>query len=131
MATIQLELSRDHLLQAIEQLDADDLTDLVSDVLHLRARRYAPILDNDESELFLLINQRLTAAQQAWRAELLDKLDEGTLTEIEHQELIQLNDETEILNAQRVEALSELAALRRITLPQLMHDLGLDTSANA
>ena len=131
MTTIQLEVSRDHLLQAIEQLDKDELSDLVAELLHLRARRYAPILSHEESELFQRINQWLTVAEQQQRARLQQKLEEETLTLSEHQELMQLNDKAEWLNVQRVEALTQLAALRQITLPQLMQNLGLEATVNA
>lgn len=44
---------------------------------------------------------------------------------------MQLNDKTEWLNAQRVEALAGLAALRQTTLPQLMRSSGLETPTDA
>lgn len=131
MTTIQLEVSRDHLLQAIEQLETDDLAELVTELLNLRARRYAPILSHQETELFERINQWLTAEEQQQRARLQQKLEDETLTAAEHRELIQLNDKAERLNAQRIEALAQLAVLRQTTLPQLMYSLGLETPADA
>lgn len=131
MTTIQLEMSRDHLLQAIEQLDSDELADLVAELLNLRARRYAPILSHKETELFQRINQWLTVEEQQQRARLQQKLEDETLTLSEHQELMQLNDKAEWLNAQRVEALAQLAALRQTTLPQLIQNLGLAATVNA
>jgi hypothetical protein len=86
MTTIQLEVSRDTLLQAIEQLNADELSDLVSDLLYLRARRHAPVLSNQEAELFHRINRWLTAEEQTRRSELQRKLEAETLTEREHQD---------------------------------------------
>ena len=127
MAMIQLEVSQEKLLQAIEQLDTDELADLVTGVLTLRARRYAPILSHQETELFQRINRRLSTEDQQKRSYLQQKLEEETLSTDEHQELTQLNDEAERLNVLRVEALAQLAALRQTTLPQLMHDLGLET----
>jgi hypothetical protein len=131
MTTIQLEVSRDTLLQAIEQLDSDELSDLVSDLLYLRARRHAPVLSNQEAELFRRINRWLTPEEQARRSELQGKLEAETLTEREHQALIQLNETAEMLNAERVEALAQLATLRQTTLDRLMQDLGIDLSAHA
>ncbi|HEX6386985.1 MAG TPA: hypothetical protein VF177_20165 [Anaerolineae bacterium] len=131
MTTIQLEVSRDHLLQAIEQLETDELAELVTELLNLRARRYAPVLSHQETELFQRINQWLTAEEQQRRARLQQELEDETLTAVEHQELIQLNDKAEWLNAQRVEALAQLAALRQTTLAQLMRSLGLETPADA
>lgn len=48
---------------------------------------------------------QLTAEEQQRRAALQQKLEDGTLTTEEHQELIQLNDWAEWLNVQRLEAL--------------------------
>jgi hypothetical protein len=42
-----------------------------------------------------------------------------------------LNETAEALNAERVEALAQLATLRQTTLDQLMQDLGIDLSAHA
>ena len=125
MATIQLEVSPDNILEALEQMENDELTDLVSKLLNVRASRYAPVLSNQETELFQHINQWLTTDEQLRRDELQQKLYEETLTDLEHQELIHLNDKAEWLNAQRVEALAQLATSRQITLPQLIQDLGL------
>lgn len=64
MMTIQLEVSRDHLLQAIGQLETEELAQLVAELLNLRARRYAPVLSHQATELFERINQWLTAEEQ-------------------------------------------------------------------
>lgn len=61
MPTIQLsqlsaEVSRDDILKAIDQLDEQELDELVSGVLKLRARRRAPALSKAESDLLLKIN---------------------------------------------------------------------------
>lgn len=131
MTTIQLEVSRDNLLQAVEQLETEELSDLLTDLLTLRARRHAPVLSYEETELFQRINQWLTSEEQGRRANLQQRLEDETLTEMEHQELIQLNEKAEWLIAQRVEALAQLATLRQTTLPQLIHDLGLEPPADA
>jgi hypothetical protein len=131
MTIIQLEVSRDNLLQAIEQLDTDELSDLVSDLLYLRARRHANVLSDREAELFQQINRWLTLEEQTRRNELQKKLEAKILTEREHQELMQLNEKAEMLNAERVEALAQLATIRQTTLDQLMHDLDIDLSAHA
>lgn len=131
MTTIQLEVSRDNLLQAVEQLETDELSDLLTDLLTLRARRHAPILSHEETELFQQINQWLTSEEQQQRASLQQSLEDESLNEVEHQQLIQLNEKAEWLNAQRVEALARLAMLRQTTLPQLIHDLGLEPAVDA
>ena len=127
MATIQLEISPKNLIEAVEQLEDDELSNFVKEVLHVRARRFAPVLNHQESELFQEINQWLTEEETQRRDKLLEKLDVETLTESEYKELLQLNDKVESLNVRRLEALVQLAVLRQTTLDQLMNDLGLNT----
>ena len=128
MTTVQVELSRHALLQAIKQFDRDELSTFVDDILALRAQSRAPVLGRDETELFQRINRWLSAEGQARRAILLEKLEDETLTEAEHAELLRLNEQAEMLNAQRIEALSQLATLRLTTLPQVMRDLGVGSA---
>jgi hypothetical protein len=56
---------------------------------------------------------------------LIQKRDAETLTPDEHQELIQLTQQVEVLNVERITHLSTLAKLRKTTLPQLIKDLQL------
>ncbi|MCI0397381.1 MAG: hypothetical protein L0322_20930 [Chloroflexi bacterium] len=57
--------------------------------------------------------------------ELVAKLRAETLTPKEHEELLQLTDQVEQFEAQRVKHLIELASLRHVSLEQLMTDLGI------
>lgn len=126
MATIQVQVSRDDLLRAIRQLDSAEFSGLVTDVLSLRAQRTAPVLSADEATLLQRINHRLPEEDQRRRAELQARLAAETLTAEEHTTLVQLNTAAEQLNAQRIEALAQLADLRRVSLRQIMQDLGLE-----
>lgn len=131
MPVIQVEarLSTDQLLEAADQMSAEELATFTRRVLELRARRAAPVLFEDESPLLERINRGLPAARHARYATLLGRRDAGTLTEAEHDELLALSDEQEALDADRMEALSELARLRRVSLAQAMTSLGLGSAA--
>ncbi len=63
------------------------------------------------------LHQRLTA--------LIQQRDTDRLTPTEQQELIQLTQQVEILNVDRITHLIELAKHRQTTLPQLIKDLNL------
>lgn len=52
-------------------------------------------------------------------------LEDETLTANEQQELVQITDQLEEANAQRIEALIQLAALRNMTLDAFMDEFGL------
>ena len=131
MATIQVQVSREELLQAIQQLDKTEFAGLVTEILSLRAQRAAPILSADETALLQRVNQRLTDADQRRRAQLLENLAAETLTAGGHTALIRLNAEAERLNAQRLEALVQMAALRQVSLRQVMQDSGLEPETHA
>jgi hypothetical protein len=62
---------------------------------------------------------------------LMGKRRAETLTETEHAELIRLTDESERLQAERIESLAELAHLRRISLAALAEDLSFQPRLNA
>ena len=53
------------------------------------------------------------------------KLSEETLTSNEHQELLALIDRIEEADAERVQALANLAELRNVSITALMDELGI------
>lgn len=113
------------LLEAVERMSPVELDRFAADVLSLRARRIARVLTPDESVLFERINDALP--QQEWEriASLRCRRDDETLSEAEYRELIDLEDRLELLNANRLEALAQLAALRGVTLEVVMNQLGI------
>jgi hypothetical protein len=127
MPTIQLQadLSSDDLLRAVGQLDSQELDDFVGRVLAIRAGRKSPSLAPEETSLLNRINQGLPPEQHTRYQELIAKRQAQTLTPEEHHELLQLTDQTELLEADRAAALVDLAQLRQVSLDHLMRDLGL------
>ncbi len=127
MPTIQLsaEVTRDDILKAIDQLDEQELDELVTGVLKLRARRRAPTLSKEESELLLRINEGLPKDLWDRYHALILKRDDETLRSDEYGELLKLSDQVEEYNAQRIGYLVELARLRGVSLDKLMDDLGI------
>ena len=68
---VDVQLSTRDLLQAAEQLDANELNTLVDALISLKARRHAPVLPQAEAELLQEINQGLPAGFQARYTELI------------------------------------------------------------
>jgi hypothetical protein len=132
MATLHIEaqLSSDDLLKAMEQLETPELERFVALLIDLKARRVAPSLSPRESELLAKINQGLPAPLADRYRNLIEKRRSFSLTEEELSELLRLTDDVELFDAKRVEYLSELARLRKISLPALMTQLGIQTPAN-
>jgi len=118
-------MSVDELLLKVDELDTAELDRLADRVHWLRARKKAPVLEPQETELLMQINRALPPESHHRYQTLAQKRDGETLTEEEHQELIQLSDRMELLGAQRIQALAQLADLRQISLLQVMEDLGV------
>jgi hypothetical protein len=133
MPTIQVEvqLSSAELLRSAEQLNPQELEEFVAHLLALQAERKAPRLPRAETELLEIINQATPAEAQRRFDELNRKRRSDGLTEAEQNELLPLIDQMEAFDLQRVQALSELAHLRRLSLKALMKELHIRTPAYA
>lgn len=129
MPTIQI--AADQLLEAARQLPPPEFNQLLESLLAWRGQlmNAAPRLSADETALLLKINQGFAPAPQQRYDELLEKRDARTLTPTEYQELLDLTDQVEAFNVERVQALADLARLRQVSLPEIMQQLGLDTPA--
>jgi hypothetical protein len=122
---VQAELSADDLLRAAEQLGPPELEQLVRGVLALKARRNSPCLGPAETELLGRINRGLPVSLQERYAELVARRQDQTLSAEEQDELLRLTDQVEMLEAERAEALMQLAQLRKQPLGALLEDLGI------
>ncbi|WP_427160782.1 STAS/SEC14 domain-containing protein [Aliinostoc sp. HNIBRCY26] len=127
---VEVNLSSEDLLKAVEQLNLSELEQFVSQVIALQAQRKATRLPQTEAELLLKINQGIPAHIQRDYEELAAKRDDEILTEDEHQQLLQLTQNIEQLQTQRIENLAELAKLRGISLVTLMKDLGIEVTGD-
>ena len=127
MPTIQIEaeLGQADLLRAVEQLNPAEFDQFVSQVLTLRARREAPSVSSSETELLLRINRGLPEELSQRYAVLLQKRSDHTPTPEEEAEIRELTDRVEQRQADRVQAMVDLAHIRGVTLTKLMSDLGI------
>ncbi len=133
MATLRVEteLPFDNLLKAVEQLSLTDLEQLMNQIVALQARRKAPCLTKDESELMLKISQSAPPDVRKRFAELVARRQEEKLTPDEHQELLRLNDLIEKSDAERMRHMLELARIRGVSLEVMMGELGMHPPAHA
>ena len=123
MPTIHIETEQ--LLHAALQLPRVELEQFVTRLLMLSIQQDTPHLTQAESELLLKINQGLPPATQQTLDELIAKRQTQTLTPEEHQELIRLTASIEQADAERLQYLLELAALRNLSLDALTRQLGI------
>lgn len=129
MITIQLQtqVSLETLLNSLKQLNSSELAQVASQTALLRAQQNSSHLGEIESELMTKIQSTAVPLQTQRRLHDLDaKSQRSGLSKVEQQELMQLVDEVEQLNANRVSLLLELANLRGISLHQIMTDLQIE-----
>lgn len=99
--------------------------DYVETVLARHFRRQAVTLPAEEAELLQQINRGLPV--EVWqRYEVLhDKIDDETISDAEHREFMNITNQIELADAERLRHLIQLAQLRNISLDALMDQLGL------
>lgn len=135
MPTIQItsrvELDFEEVLQGMAGLQMQDLERLVDRAIALQAQRRAPSLSRHETELLQKINAGLPAQVRQRYEELNVKLHEETVTPEEHRELLQLVEQVELADAERLRHLIELARLRNVSVEALMSQLDIRRPAYA
>jgi hypothetical protein len=120
---VEAQVSADQLLKAVAQMSSQDLEVFTNEVLKLRAQRQVSSLSIAESELLLKINQGISDGMQERFDELVAKRKNQILSEEELAELIQITEEIEQLDADRIQYLGELGRLRGRSLHEIMQDL--------
>jgi len=123
MPTIQIE--KEQLLNALLQLSRPELEEFVRELFSRKIREEVPCLSERETELLMAINQGLPADAQKRLNKLIKKRQSYTITEDELQELIQLTDQAEHFNVERLKHLVELSHIRNVPLDDLIQQLGL------
>ncbi|MFM9158477.1 MAG: STAS/SEC14 domain-containing protein, partial [Dolichospermum sp.] len=126
---VEVEFSSEDLLKAVGQLSQSDLRKFISQAIAIQAQRTTSSLMQRESELLLKINQGIPLDIQKDYNNLIAKRDAETLTNHEYKELLNLTQQIEKQQAQRIEYLAELASLRGISLNTLMENLGIPTQS--
>jgi hypothetical protein len=94
------------------------------------SRKKAPRLSKKETELFLKINRTMTEDQQKRYDQLTEKRLDGTLTRKERKELENLILEFERMGVARMQAVIELARLRKVAPDQLIKQLEIGSVVN-
>ncbi|MCI0665677.1 MAG: STAS/SEC14 domain-containing protein [Acidobacteria bacterium] len=125
MDNLQTSPSVNAILKTVRQMPIAELEQLVDQVIAIRAERVAPHLSADESALLARINQGLPIEDRDRMRALIEKRDAETITAEEWQEFAALTDRLELLHANRLAALAELAKLRGVTLDEVMSQLGI------
>lgn len=123
MPTVQIE--KEQLLDAVLQMQQEELEQFVSRALRLKAQRRTSVLPEREAALLMKINQGVPSSIQERLNTLIEKRRGGTINAKQLRELKKFTDHIENSDAKRLELLTELAHLRNIPLRRLIRQLGL------
>jgi hypothetical protein len=125
METPERNTPSEQILAEVARLSLPELEQLTDRVLVLRAERRAPHMSGDEAALLSRINRALPGEKKEGLRALLTGREAGDLSAAQYERLAELTDELEMLQADRLAALSELARLRGATLQDVMRQLGI------
>ena len=123
--TSQIEIDLDEVFKSVAQLEPNELEQVVNQLIALQARQRAASLSTTETDLLQHINQGLPPTIRPRYEELNAKLHEETITPAEHEELLQLSDQIEQADAERLRHLIALAQLRQVSIDTLMDQIGI------
>jgi hypothetical protein len=105
-------LPNDKLPQAVELLESLSQSPQVDPT----------VIPSEEMPLLQTINRRLPATEQQRLDYLRRRLEAETITEPERQELLKSSDRLEQQDAERAEALFQLAQLRKVNFAELLQE---------
>lgn len=128
MSVHSVEITTENLLNAVAQMPEREYEKFIQKANKLRKKNLTDKKSRKETDLLLKINTIFPTDKRERYNELYARFRENNLNETEHQELLQLNEEFEILNAKRIKYVGELAKLRHQTLEEVIADLQIKTS---
>ena len=127
-------ITRQDVIALINALPNETLPELAQFAEFLRFKmvpRASFALDADEQKLLTIIQRRLTPEQQQQLNGLRQKNEMGELTAAERAELLQITEQIENADAERAQALIELARLRNVPVLTLLHEFTPEQFADA
>ncbi|MEI6441562.1 MAG: STAS/SEC14 domain-containing protein [Nostocales cyanobacterium ELA583] len=122
---VEVQLSSEQLLQAVEQLTQPHLEQFLSQLVILHTHKKAASLLKNEAKFFLKPDQDIIIDNNNYE-KLIDNTEVEILTKEEYQALLYLGEQIDKLQAQRIEYMAELAKIYGISLTKLMEKLGLE-----
>jgi hypothetical protein len=113
---------RQRLQTLVETLPEEALLRAESLLTDLKSAAVSPSTVSQEAPLIAIIERRLAPEAQTRLNDLRQRLADETITEAEHQELLTFIDPIEQMDAERVEAMIQLAQLRQVNLNTIIQE---------
>lgn len=123
---VNLEVTTENLLNAVLQMPEGEFNRFVEKARKLRQKQQK--VSPQEADLINKINTIFTAEKRQRYNELYAKFQNETISEKENKELLKLSGEFEVLNAERLKYIGELANLRGQSLEKVIKDFGIKTT---
>jgi hypothetical protein len=120
-------LTFDDILKSVSTLETNEIMQFMHEISKIVARRKVKALSLKESELLKNINESVSTKLQNQYETLAVKLNDETITEKEHQQLLKVIAKLEESKATKLEYMIELARLRNTTLKDVAHQLQAQT----
>lgn len=111
--------------QLLEQLPTQSLPkaiEFLEVLVQESSQRTEMNLQTRETDLLAVIQRRFPPNEQARLNDLRQRNETGTLSELEHQELLKYVERIELQDAERAAALIELAQLRQVPLERVLDE---------
>lgn len=121
-----MQASTAQLLETVEQLPPQELEEFLLQILKVQAHRQTPSLTEVESGLLLIINQGPSSEFRERLNYLVLKRQSLEIEESELTQLIEMTEQVELWNVERIQALIKLGQIRGRSLPEIMQDLGIN-----
>ena len=122
MAVHQIEITTENLLNAVAQMPESEFNRFVANAKKVRTNKRN---STREIELIRKINGVFEEFPRQRYNELNVKFEADTLNKDEYEELLGLSDMSEILNAERLGYIAEIAEIRHQTLEEAVKSLGI------
>ncbi len=122
---IEVQISPEQVLSAAEKMSEGDLDSFIGKILQIRGKRQAPNVPAAEADLLQKITHCIPKNTQARFNELVKQRQANKIDEASLQELCDLSDQIELLEADRIHHLAQLAQLRSTSIEDLIQQLHL------
>lgn len=125
-AQAQPLLDTESMLATAASMNVQELEDFVQQLNRVIFQKKSSDTKYRQLELLRLINETaLNPEKRVLYLELVQKLENDSISERERQHFLELTEEEETLRNERVKLLIELALIRNVPLNQVMEELGL------
>jgi hypothetical protein len=122
---IEVQISPEQVLSAVAKMSEGELESFVGQILQIRGKRQAPNVSTAEADLLQKITHCIPPNLQTRFNELVKQRQTNTIDDASLQELCDLSNQIELLEADRIQQLAQLAQLRSTSIDDLIQQLHL------